>query len=80
MSGASKACAKWLNRALDYSLSACLIEDVDEGQGIVTLQRHRGIHIFLRCQHPGEPGMELPGSCVNGLELSEERVPGCWTI
>ena len=59
---------------------AHLIENIDEGQSIVALERHRGIHAFLRPQHPSERVWELPGSNVDGHELCEERVLECWSV
>jgi len=43
-----------IKRVLRLSSAAYLIEDVHEGQSIVTLQRHRGAHTLLRCQHLDE--------------------------
>ena len=68
----------WIKRGLPVTpLSTYLIEDVHEGQSIVTLQRHRGVHALLRSQHLGEGVWEFPGSYVNGRELREEGVLEC---
>ena len=37
-----------------YAQAAHLIEDINEGESVVTLERHGGIHTLLRCQHLGE--------------------------
>ena len=76
--GASKAYVGDQPECPDYPRAAHLIEDVDEGQSIVALQRHRGIDTLLGCQHLGEGVWEFPGSYVNGRELREEDIPGCW--
>ena len=54
-----------------------LVEDVDEGYSTVTLQRHRGIHTLLRCQHRGQCARKLPGSYIDGHELCEEGILEC---
>ena len=78
MFGASNA-YEW-NQAgcSDYpSRPAYLVEDVDEGYSIVTLQRHRGVHTLRRCQHRGQSVWELSGFYINGHELREEGVLEC---
>jgi len=76
--GASKACLGGQTRRSDYRRSAHLIEDVDEGLSIVTLQRHRGLDTLLRCQHLSEGVWELSGFDVNGHELCEEGILERW--
>ena len=44
--------------------SAYLIKDIDEGQGIISLQRHRYIYTLWRSQHLGEKVRELSRSYV----------------
>ena len=80
MSGYSKACAGGQTRFCSRPTSTHLIEDIDESQSIVALQRYRSVHILLRRQYLGEGFYELAGSYVNGPELGEERIPGRWNI
>jgi len=80
MSGDSKAYAGGQTRGCSHPTSTHLIEDVDEGQSIIALQRYRGAHILLRRQYLGEGFCELAGSYVNGPELREECIPGRWNI
>jgi len=54
-----------------------LIKDVNKGQGIIALQRHRSVHALLGCQHLREGGWKLPGPYVNGRELREEGILEC---
>ena len=56
------------------------IEDVNEGQRVVALQRHCGVHSLLGCQHRSEGLWELPGSYINGHELREEGIFERWNI
>ena len=58
----------------DYHQAAHLVEDIDEGQSIVALERHRSIHALLRRQHLSESVWELPGSDVNRHELRKESI------
>lgn len=51
-----------------------LIENVDEGQSVIALQRHRSVDTLLGPQHLGEGIWELPGSCIDGRELRKERI------
>ena len=67
-------------RGCSRPTSAHLIEDADEGQSIVVLQRYSSIHTLLRRQHLGEGFCELAGSYVNVPELREECIPGRWNI
>ena len=60
-----------------HRLPTHLIKDIDKGYSVVTLQRHRGVHALLRCQHLGEGVWEFPGSYVNGCELGEEGILEC---
>ena len=77
MFGASKACAMDQVGYSGYPQPAYLIEDVHEGQSFVALQRHRGVHTLLRCQHFGEGVWEFRGSYVNRRELGEEGILEC---
>ena len=61
----------------DFHWLTHLIEDVDEGQRVVTLQRHCGVHALLGCQHRGERIWELSRSYINGHELRDEGVLEC---
>ena len=59
--GTSNACGWSQTGCSDFpSRPVYLIEDVDEGQSIVALQRHRGVYTLLRCQHRSEGVRELP--------------------
>jgi hypothetical protein len=55
---------------------AYLIEDVDKGQSILALQRHRDVHTLLGFQRLDKGVWKLSGSYVNGRELREEGIPG----
>ena len=74
MFGASKACIGDQTGCSDYHRRAYLIKYVNESQSIVSLQRHGGVHPFLRRQHVSEGVWELPGPYVDGHELREEGV------
>ena len=80
MFGASKACTGGGGQAgcSDHHWPAHLIEDVDEVQSIVSLQRHRGVRTLLRCQHLSERVWEPPQSGVDGHELGEEGIHEGW--
>ena len=80
MFGASKTCTRGSIGCSDYPRLPHLIKDIDEGQSIVALQRHRCVHTLLRCQHLGESAWERSGSYVDGRELHEERILESWSI
>ena len=75
--GASKAYTRVQWGVLITIKSAYLIEDIDEGQSMVALERHRGIHALLRREHPGKIVWEFPGSDVERHQLREEGILGC---
>jgi len=75
MSGASKACVCDQTEFSGHHRPAYLIEDLNKSRSVVALQRHRGVHTLLRCQHLDDGVWELRGSYVNGCELGEESVP-----
>jgi len=61
----------------DCRRPAHLVEDVNQGQCVVTLQRHRSVHALLGRQHLGKGVWEFPGSYINRRELSEEGILEC---